>query len=67
MKNYINMKRNQWKVKATLYGYMAAILDNRKDIVALAQNFYTSFKDVPAEELKDALMDKIAQLAHNND
>ena len=67
MKNYINMKRNQWKVKAALYGYMAAILDNRKDIVALAQNFYTAFKDVPAEELKDTLMDKIAQLAHNND
>ncbi len=35
MITYFKMKRNEWKVKARLYGLIIAVMDNRKDLAAV--------------------------------
>lgn len=66
MSNYIRMKRNEWKVRAALYGAVAAVIDNQKEMLALVQKLYTALKDVPAEELREELVSRLAEMAHND-
>ncbi|MDE6924895.1 MAG: hypothetical protein K2P59_06475 [Acetatifactor sp.] len=66
MLNYIKMKRNQWKVRAALYGAAATIIDDRKEILELLQKMYAALKDVPPEELREELVSRLAELIHNN-
>ncbi len=66
MFNYIRMKRNEWKVRAALYGAAAAVIDNQREVLALVQKLYTALKDVPAEELRDELVSRLAELVHND-
>lgn len=63
MTNYFKMKKNERKVKAALYGATAAVLDNRKDILELIQKIYLSLKDIPTEELQDALVSRLIELS----
>lgn len=62
MLTYWKMKKNEWKVKAALYGTVAALIDNRKDILELIQKMYTALKDVPAEKLQEEFTSKLAEL-----
>jgi len=64
IKNYIMMKRNEWKIKATLFGIVATIIDNQKDILEIMQKMYSTFKDIPAEELKDEFISKMVEIIH---
>lgn len=66
MSNYIRMKRNEWKVRAALYGAVAAVIDNQKEMLALVQKLYTALKDVPAEELREELVSRLAEMVHND-
>ena len=65
MINFIRMKRNEWKVKAMFYAAIAALFDNQKEILEMLQKMYVSLKDVPAEELQKELIDKLAEIIHN--
>lgn len=65
MFNYFRMKRNEWRVKAALYGAAATVLRNREEISALLRNLYSALKDVPAEELQEALVSRLAELIHS--
>lgn len=65
MFTYLKMKRNEWKVKAFLYGAVAALLDNQKDMLALLQKMYIALKDVPADELQKEFVTKLAEIIHN--
>lgn len=65
MFTYLKMKKNEWKVKAYLYGAVAAILDNQKDVLALLQKMYIALKDVPADELQKEFVTKLAEIIHN--
>ena len=42
---YLKMKRNEWKVKAYLYGMIANVIDNQKDIIAVLEKLYVALKD----------------------
>ncbi len=64
MINYLKMKKNEWKVKAMLYGTIAALLDNQKDILKLLQKMYAALKDVPVEELRTEFVSKLAEIIH---
>ena len=66
MFTYFKMKKNEWKVKAAFYGAIASILDNQKPLIAMAQALFTELKDVPAEELRSELIDKVAELIHED-
>ena len=64
--NWYRAKKAEFKVKAMFYGTIAGIIDNRKPIIEMAQTLFTEIKDVPAEQLKDELIGKIAELVHED-
>lgn len=57
------MKMNEWKVKAQVYGAVAAFLENQSDIADFMKNVYESLKDVSGDELKDMLVTKVAKFS----
>ena len=66
---YIKYKRNEWKVKAMLYGTIAQIMDNQdeiKDMINLVKKLYEELKDVPAEDLQKEFIGKLAEIIHND-
>lgn len=64
MFTYLKMKKNEWKVKAMVYGTIVALIDNQKDVLMLLQKMYTALKDVPAEELQKEFVSKLAEIIH---
>lgn len=34
MITYFKMKRNEWKVKAKLYGFIIAVMENQEELIA---------------------------------
>lgn len=65
MFTYLKMKKNEWKVKAFLYGTVAALLDNQKDVLELLQKMYIALKDVPADELQKEFITKLTEVIHD--
>ena len=68
MITYIKYNRNEWKVKAMLYGTIAQIMDNQdeiKDMINLVKKLYEELKDVPAEDLQKEFIGKLAEIIHN--
>ena len=68
MITYFRMKRNEWKVKAMLYGTIAQIMDNQdeiKDMIDLVKRLYGELKDVPTEDLQKEFVSKLAEIIHN--
>ncbi len=66
MFTYFKMKKNEWKVKATIYGIIASVMDNQKEIIEFVQKLYDSLKDVSAEDMQKELITKIAELVHQD-
>lgn len=64
IRNFIKMKKNEWKIKATAYGIIADLIDNQKEILDLLQKMYVALKDVPAEELQKEFIGKLAEIIH---
>lgn len=64
IKNYIAMKKNEWKVKAMIYGAIAAVIDNQKDIFELLKKMYASLKDVSMDEIQKEFINKLAEIIH---
>lgn len=64
IKNYIKMKKNEWKIKATVYGAIAALIDNQKELLSMLQKMYVALKDVPAEELQKEFISRLAEIIH---
>ena len=64
IRNYFKMKKNEWKIKAMIYGTIADIIDNQKVFVELLQKLYFALKDVPTEELQNELINKLAEIIH---
>ena len=60
------MKRVEWKIKATLYNAIIALIDNQKEILELLQKVYIAFKDVSAEDLQKEFISKLAEIIHND-
>ena len=68
LKKYITYKKNEWKVKATLYGAIVQIMDNQdeiKDMLDLVKKLYEELKDVPTEDLQKEFVSKLAEIIHN--
>ena len=64
MITYLKMKKNEWKVKVMLYGTIAALIDNQKEVLELLQKMYIALKDVPADELQREFVNKLAEIIH---
>ena len=68
MITYFRMKRNEWKVKAILYGTIAQIMDNQdeiKDMINLVKRLYEELKDVPTEDLQKEFVSKLSEIIHD--
>ena len=68
MITYFRMKKNEWKVKAMLYGTIAQIIDNQdeiKDMINLVKKLYEELKDVPIEDLQKEFVSKLVEIIHN--
>ena len=68
MIEYITYKKNEWKVKAMLYGTIAQIMDNQdeiKDVLDLVKRLYEELKDVPTEDLQKEFVSALAEIIHN--
>ena len=68
MFKYIEYKKNEWKVKATLYGAIVQIMDNQdeiKDMLDLVKRLYEELKDVPTEDLQKEFVSALAEIIHN--
>ncbi len=64
MFTYLKMKKNEWKVKTFLYGSVAALLDNQKDVLEWIQKLYIALKDVPADELQREFVTRLTEAIH---
>ena len=65
---FIKMKKNELKVKATLYGAIVQIMDNQdeiKDMLDLVKRLYEELKDVPTEDLQKEFVSALAEIIHN--
>ena len=63
MIEYITYKKNEWKVKAMLYGTIIQIMDNQdeiKDMIDLVKRLYEELKGVPTEDLQKEFVSKLA-------
>ena len=68
MIEYITYKKNEWKVKAMLYGTIIQIMDNQdeiKDMIDLVKRLYKELKDVPTEDLQKEFLSALAEIIHN--
>ena len=68
MITYFRMKKNEWKVKAMLYGTIIQIMDNQdeiKDMLDLVKRLYEELKDVPTEDLQKEFIGKLAEIIHD--
>ena len=68
LKKYITYKKNEWKVKAMLYGTIAQIMDNQdeiKDMLDLVKRLYEELKDISTEDLQKKFVSALAEIIHN--
>ena len=64
MFTYFKMKKMQWRVKIALYDAVLGFMDNKKDIMNTAKTLFDSVKDVPAEDIRDEFIGKLAEIVH---
>ena len=70
LKKYIKYKKNEWTVKAMLYGTIVQLMDNQdeiKDTLDLVKRLYGELKDVPTEDLQKEFVSKLAEIIHNEE
>ena len=70
MITYFSMKKNEWKVKAMLYGTIIQIMDNQdeiKDMLDLVKRLYEELKNVPTEDLQKEFVSALAEIIHNEE
>lgn len=65
MMNYLRMKRNEWKIKAMLYGAILSVMEDQRGTLTLIQKLCAALKDVPEEELKSEVAQKLAEIIHS--
>ena len=66
MFEYFKMKRNEWKVKAMLYGMIVGFVENQKDFIDFIQKLYVAVKDVPTDELRKELVKAVVEIVHED-
>lgn len=66
MRHFFRMKKNEWKVKAMIYGAIISMSEQQRGIMELLQKLYTAFKDMPEEKLKSEFIEKLAEIIHDD-
>lgn len=64
MFKYFKMKRNEWKIKAAIYGIIASVMDNQQEIIETVKKLFMSLKDISAEDMQQEFISKITELIY---
>lgn len=64
IRNYIAMKKNEWKIKNYIYSSIVTVIENQKEITSLARKLFEAFKDSSVEELRAEFVGKLAEIIH---
>ncbi len=64
MFKYFKMKRNEWKIKAVIYGIIASVMDNQQEIIETVKKLFLSLKDISAEDMQQEFISKITELIY---
>lgn len=64
MFKYFKMKRNEWKIKAVIYGTIASVMDNQQEIIETVKKIFLSLKDISAEDMQQEFISKITELIY---
>lgn len=64
LKNYILMKKNEWKIKNAIYNSILGFMENKQDIVNTAKNLFDSVKNMSGDEIRDEFIGKLAAIVH---
>lgn len=64
MFKYFKMKRNEWKIKAAIYGIIASIMENQQEIIETVKKLFMSLKDISAEDMQQEFISKITELIY---
>ena len=64
IKAWIEMKKNEIKVKSQIYGAIAKVMEEKKEFVDFLFRAYQSLKNVPANELQTELIKAVATIVH---
>lgn len=64
MFKYFKMKRNEWKIKAAIYGIIASVMDNQQEIIEAVKKIFLSLKDISAEDMQQEFISKITELIY---
>lgn len=66
MMKYFKMKKMELELKYALYSSVLAVKKEQENRIALMQKLYEALKDVPADELRDEFVSRIAKLVHES-
>lgn len=66
MMKYFKMKKMELELKYALYSSIIAVKKEQENMIALMQKLYEALKDVPADELRDEFVSKIAKIVHES-
>lgn len=64
IRNWFTMKKKEIALKLSLYTVIEKTAGERKGMAALLSGLYTALKDVPLDQLKDELLEKLAEIIH---
>lgn len=64
-KEYIKMKKNELRIKNTIYDMIVSVMDEQNDIVHLVKKLYITLKDFPADELRNEFITNLAHIIHD--
>jgi hypothetical protein len=64
LKNYITMKKNEWKIKNAIYNSILGFMESKQDIVNTTKKLFDSVKDMSGEEIRDEFIGKLAEIVH---
>lgn len=64
LKNYITMKKNEWKIKNAIYNSILGFMKNKQDIVNTAKKLFDSVKDMSGDEIRNEFIGKLAEIVH---
>jgi hypothetical protein len=67
IKEFIEMKRKEIRVKTALYSAVDKFIVEKQDMVDLVMRIYETLKDTPTENLQQELISQIVNVIHKDD
>lgn len=64
LKNYITIKKNEWKIKNAIYNSILGFMGNKQNIFNTAKKLFDSVKDMSGEEIRYEFIGKLAEIVH---